>query len=59
MATDGGDNQGIITPQQQSALVGLERQAVDLLAPALDVGANVGWDFDLAVGLKRLQDVGE
>jgi hypothetical protein len=59
MASDGGDNQRIITPQEQTALVGLERQAVDLLAPPLDVGANVGWDFDLAVCLQRLQDVGE
>ena len=59
MATDGGDNQRIIAPQQQPALIGLERQAVDLLAPALDVGANVGWDFDLAVRLKRPQDVSE
>jgi hypothetical protein len=59
MATDGGDNQRIITPQQQSVLIGLERQAIDLLAPALDVGANVGGDFDLAVRLKSPQDIGE
>jgi hypothetical protein len=59
MATDGGDHQRVIAPQQQPALVGLERQAVDLLAPALDVGANVGWDLGLAMRLKRLQDIGE
>jgi len=59
MASDGGDNQRIIAPQQQSALIGLERQAVDLLAPALDVGANVGGDLGLAMCLKRLQNVGE
>jgi hypothetical protein len=59
MAPYSGDNQGILTSQDQLTLVGLERQAIDLLAPALDVIANVGGEFGLTVCLQRLQDVGE
>jgi hypothetical protein len=59
MATDSGDDQRIITPQDQPALVRFERQAIDLLAPALDVVANVGWEFRLTMRLERPQDVGK
>jgi hypothetical protein len=59
MATDSGDDQRIITPQDQPALVGFEGQTIDLLAPALDVVANVGWEFGLTMGLEGAQDVGE
>jgi hypothetical protein len=59
MTAHGGDDQRIIAPQKQSALIGLERQAIDLLAPALDVGANIGVDLGLAVRLKSPQDVGK
>jgi hypothetical protein len=55
MATDSGDDQRIVTAQDQPALGGVERQAIDLLAPALDVVANVGGQFGLAMRLKGLQ----
>jgi hypothetical protein len=59
MATDGGDHQRVLTPQQQSALIGLEGQAVDLPTPALDVGAHVGGELGVAVRLKCAHDLGK
>jgi hypothetical protein len=59
MAPYGGDDQRIITRRSSRPWSALERQAVDLLAPALDVGANVGWDLGLTIRLKRLQDLSE
>jgi len=50
-----GEGQGMGTPQQQAALVGLQGQAVDLATPALQIGPDVGRERRGARGFQGLK----
>jgi hypothetical protein len=45
------------TPQQQAALVGLQGEAVDLVAPPRDIGADGGREFHGAGGFQGLKNL--
>src|SRR5690349_4780294 len=46
-------------PQQETALVGLHGQAVDLTTPALQIGPDLGWKCRRAGGFQGLKHLFE
>lgn len=54
-----GEDQGMGSPQQETALVSLHGQPIDLTTPALQIGPDLGWQRRRVGGFQGLQHLFE